>query len=46
VKGSKTQVNSSAMAFKSCAASDRKANESLILRLKNSREKPVLVLAG
>ena len=34
VKGSKTQVQSSAMALESCAASDRKANESLILRLK------------
>jgi hypothetical protein len=33
VKGSKTQVQLSAMALKSCAASDRKANESLILRL-------------
>ena len=34
VKGSKTQVQLSAMALKSCAAADRKANESLILRLK------------
>jgi hypothetical protein len=34
------------MALKSCAAADRKANESLILRLKKSREKPVLALAG
>ena len=34
VKGSKTQVQLSAMALESCAASDRKANESLILRLK------------
>jgi hypothetical protein len=34
VKGSKTQVPLSAMAFDSYAASDRNANESLILRLK------------
>jgi hypothetical protein len=33
------------MALDSCAASDRKANESLIA-LERSREKPVLVLAG
>jgi hypothetical protein len=46
VKGSKTQVQLSAMALESCAASDRKANESLIFALENSREKPVLVLAG
>jgi hypothetical protein len=35
VKGSKTQVQLSAIALESCAASDRKANESLLLRLKN-----------
>jgi hypothetical protein len=34
VKGSKTQVPLSATALESFAASDRKANESLILRLK------------
>jgi hypothetical protein len=33
LKGSKTQVQLSAMALESCAAADRKANESLILRL-------------
>src|ERR1700687_3230298 len=38
VKGSKTQVQLSAMALDSCAASDRKANESLILRLKDHAE--------
>jgi hypothetical protein len=46
VKGSKTQVHLSAMALESCAAFDRRANESLILRLKNHAKKPVLVLAG
>ena len=33
VKGSETRVELSAMADMSCAASDRKSNESLILRL-------------
>src|ERR1700724_4189478 len=39
VKGSKTQVQLSAMALESCATPDRKVNESLILRLKTHARK-------
>jgi hypothetical protein len=46
VKGSKTQVQLSAMALESCAASDRKSERKPDIALENSREKPVLVLAG
>jgi len=46
LKGSKTQVQLSAMALESCAAADRKANESLIFAFNISREKPELALAG
>jgi hypothetical protein len=46
VKGSKTQVQLSAMALESCAASDRKSERKPDIALERSREKPVLVLAG
>jgi hypothetical protein len=46
VKGSKTQVQLSAMALESCAASDRKSERKPDIALENSREKPLPVLAG
>jgi hypothetical protein len=45
VKGSETRVELSAMADVSCAASDRKSNESLIA-LDDLRKKTGLVLTG
>jgi hypothetical protein len=46
VKGSETRVELSAMADVSCAACDRKSNESLILRFDDLRKKTGHVLTG
>jgi hypothetical protein len=46
VKGSKTQVQLSAMALESCAAPRPQSERKPDIALEKSREKPVLVLAG